>query len=371
MVQPGVDFQIMTIEASNQAMTTSANEARSAASPTDSRRVGQWRTIEVFASWCLRREAPRWRPSVFRMTVLLPLVSTGVVAAKVWPYLRHPGMGAEATRQLLWLAAVVVFVGGVQFASKAVCWEVSPEMRDLVRLTGIEAKTLLWTTTLSRWWTIGWSLLLMLPLAMFARTLGGVSSDQLLAGSYGLVLLAALTGGFGMLAGVLTADAKNPEKMASTATWLALVIYNVAFMLLARAIYWGNRLIMGNESPSLTQLCKQIALSAPIVSVTNALRSPDLFTPTDPAYWLHLLTASGCAVLATLAIELRFRSSAKPADASASDGLPSLRFLMTGKEDLEDRHSGPSGFGLEERTGRSAHPPRCEVGFIQGFGGLS
>ena len=270
-------------------------------------------------------------------------------------------MGSEAVRQLLFLAAVVVVTGGTRFASNAVCWEVSPEMRDLVRLTGIDPKTLLWATTLSRWWTIGWSLLLMLPLAMFARTLGGVSFDQLLAGAYGLVLLAALTGGFGMLSGVLTADAKNPEKTASTATWLGLVIYNVGFVLLAQAIYWGNWLVTGNESPSLVQLSQRIILWAPVVSLTNALRSPALFTPSDPGYWLHFLTAIFCAGLATLAIELRFRSSPSLADASASDGLPSLQLSKTRGDDLVDGHSCPSGSGVEERTGKSAHPPGREV----------
>ena len=361
LVQPGIVLRIMTIEDSNQAMTTSASETRSAAPSAASNRAGPWQTIEVFAGWCLRREAPRWRPSVFRMTVLIPVALAWLEAATIWPDLRHPGMGAEATRQLLWLAAMAVFGGGVQFASKAVCWEVSPEMRDLVRLTGIEAKTLLWATTLSRWWTIGWSVLLMLPLAMFARTLGGVSSDQLLAGAYGLALLAALTGGFGMLAGVLTFDAKNPEKTASTATWLGLVIYNVGFVLLAQAIYWGNWLIAGNVSQSLDRLCQRIAYGAPVVSLANALWSPDLFTPSDPGYWLHFLTAIVCAALATVAIELRFRSSAKPADADSSDGLPSLHLSMTGGSDVEEGHSGPSGSGVEERTGQSAPPPGREV----------
>jgi len=338
-------------------MTTSANETRPATSPAVSNRVGQWRTIGVFSGWCLRREAPRWRPSIYRLTFLIPVALVWLEAATIWPYLRHPGMGAEATRYLLWIAASAVFVGGVQFASKAICWEVSPEMRDLVRLTGIESKTLLWATTLSRWWTIGWSLLLLLPLAMFARTLGGVSFDQLLAGAYGLALLAALTGGFGMLAGVLTVDAKNPEKMASTATWLGLVIYNVAFMLLAQAIYWGNWLITGNVPPSLDRLCQRIVLCAPVVSLTNALRGPFLFTPSDPGYWLHFLTAIACAGLATLAIELRFRSSAKPVDADSSDGLPSLHLSKTGESAQAPNHEvAPVRVARQVASGRR---PRC------------
>lgn len=292
------------------------------------------------------------------MTVLIPVAWAWLELATIWPYLRHPGMGAEATRYLLWIAAVTVFVGGVQFASKAVCWEVSSEMRDLVRLTGIEAKTLLWATTLSRWWTIGWSLLLMLPLAVFARTLGGVSFDQLLAGAYGLALLAALTGGFGMLSGVLTANAKNPEKSASTATWLMLVIYNVAFLLLAQAIYWGNWLIAGNVPQSLDRLCKRIAFCAPVVSLTNALRGPFLFTPSDPGYWLHFLTAIFCAALATLAIELRFRSSTKPADADDSDGLPSFHLSNAVEGGQSDAEPQPAAASVVRPVG-SGRRPRC------------
>ncbi len=358
MVQPGVDLQIMTIEVLNQAMTTPANVARPAASPAVSNRVGRWGMIEVFGGWCLRREAPRWRPPLFRLSVLIPIVLAGWLAATMWPDLRHPGMGREAVRQLLLIAAVTVFVGGIQFASRAVCWEVSTEMRDLVRLTGIDAKMLLWSTMLARWWTIGWSLLLLLPLALFARTLGGVSFDQLLAGACGLALLAALTGGFGMLSGVLTADSKNPEKSTSTAAWLGLVIYNVAFMLLAQAVYWGNWSITGSVPPALDRLCRRIALFAPAVSLHNALRSPDLFVATDPGYWLHFLTALVCVALATLAIELRFRSSARTADADSADERPSLHLSPAKIRHVEEGASCPSGSGVEERTEVNATPGR-------------
>ncbi len=202
-------------------------------------------------------------------------------------------------------------------------------MRDLVRLTGVSPKTLLWSTTLSRWWTIGWSLLLLLPLAMFAITLGGVQIGQLQSGLMGLALLVTLTGAFGMLASVLTADAKNPEKTATTATFFLLFIYNVGFGLLALAIYWGNWLIVGDVSSSLDRLCRRIALWSPTVGLLNALRSPGLFTPTDPGYWLHFLTAVGCAALATLAIEIRFQSSTSAEVAATPDGLPSLQPTKT------------------------------------------
>ena len=297
------------------------------------------------------------------MAVLLPVVLAWLLAAVVWPDLRTSGAGREAVRQLLLLAAVAVFAGGQQFASKAVCWEVSPEMRDLVRLTGIGAKTLLWTTTLSRWWTIGWMLLLMLPLAMFARTMGGVDADQWLAGACGLALLAALMGGFGMLAGVLTVDAKNPEKTASTATWLGLVIYNVGFVLVSQMIFWGNFFITGNESPALRDWCGRIAYCAPITSLMHALRSPALFSASDPGYWLHFLTAAGCAALATLAIEFRFRSSTSAAEATASDALPSISLSKSTRVDQSpdrevaaDRDAAPVQIVRPVVSGRR---PRC------------
>lgn len=297
--------------------------------------------IEVFAGWCLRREAPRWRPSVVRLAFLVPVVLVWFEMATIWPDLLHPGAGGVAVRHLLWFAALVILMGGVQFASKAVCWEVSSEMRDIVRLTGLDAKLLLWTKTLACWWTIGWSLLLLLPALMFAITLGGVSPDQLVVGAYGLVVLTALTGGFGMLAGVLTVDAKNPEKMAASATMLGLVFYNVSFVLFSQMLLWGSWLFSGEVSSSLNLLCRRIALCAPVVSVANALRGPFLFTVTDPGYWLHFLTATGCAALATVAMELRFRSGVSTADATASDGLPSLQGAAV-RDPFSDKPSSTS-----------------------------
>ena len=294
----------------------------------------------IFAEWCLQREMPRWLPSVYRMSFLIPALLAWLEMAVIWPDLKHPGAGREAVQHLLWFAAAVVLVGGVQFAAKAVCWELSLEMRDIVRLTGLDAKLLLWSKTLACWWTIAWSLLLMLPLVPFARTLGGVMIDQLLVGLHGLLLLAALTAGFGMLASVLTAGTKNPEKMAASATSLGLLIYNLSFVFLSLSLFWGTWLITGAVSPELKLVFSRIALCAPAVSVTNALRSPFLFTPSAPAYWMHYLTAIACAALATLVIEFRSRSSVSSMEAETADERPSFQ---PSKMKLEVSASSTSG----------------------------
>jgi hypothetical protein len=330
-----------------------------------SRSTRRGTTTLVFAEWCLRREAPRWPPGFVRLSLLIPVVSACCVAVWAWPHLRFPGAGTEAIRELLLLAAAVIVVGGIQFASKAVCWELSTEMRDIVRLTGLGAGTLLWTRTLSRWWTIGWSLVLLLPFASFAFTLGNVRSDQLAAGAFGLGMLAALVGGFGMLAGVLTADAKNPEKSASSATWLLLLIYGASFVIVPQLIYWGGYWLMdGNVPASVSLFSNRVGSWQPTISVINALRSPTLFSPTDAGYWLHLLTAIACSSLATLAMGFRFRSNLSSADPAMSDE----RALQQSSKSIaaKDERSCPSGLAVEDnekRTSRRGHPrrrrPRC------------
>ena len=72
-------------------------------------------TACVFAEWSLRREAPRWRPSVNQMVFLIPMVLAGLEAALIWPDLRHPGVGREAIRHLVWIAALSVFAAATGF----------------------------------------------------------------------------------------------------------------------------------------------------------------------------------------------------------------------------------------------------------------
>lgn len=314
-------------------MAEAIQAASANSSASNFRRMNLSAASLIFGEWCLRREAPSWPPGVMRMAVLLPVISAWWLAAVVWPDLRLPGAGPDAIRHLIWIAAFVILIGGVQFASKAVCWEVSAEMRDIVRLTDLDARVLLWLKTLACWWTIGWSVLLLLPFLLFAITLGGVSSAQLVAGAYGLVLLSVLVGAFAMLAGVLTIDSKNPEKSAATMTSLGLIFYNLAFMLLGQVVYWSDMLLHGHVSSSMDMLSRRIAVCAPQVSVQHALSQSALFNPADPGYWLHFLTAVACVAFASVVIEVRFRSSVSEGDATSSSERASLQQLGRRKDE--------------------------------------
>ncbi len=273
----------------------------------DARQIGIGAVTRVFVGWSLRHEATRWRPA---LVMLLPLLVAGVLAATTWTTWRwpRPMTGRVAMLQLIWVAAVAIGFGGVQYASKAVCWEMSREMRDIVRLTGLNAQTLLWTKSLTRWGTIGWSLLLLWPLALLAFTLGGVRLDQLVAGAFGLALIAALVGSMAMLAGVLTCNAENPEKMAANITGTVLVIYNLAFAAVSQAIYWGWWATKGDTAP-VDLVCLQLALYSPSVSVSQALASPSLFSPLEVGYWMHFVSAAVCAGVASLGMHFQWYSS--------------------------------------------------------------
>lgn len=293
----------------------------------------------VFVFWSLRHEATRWQPALL---ILLPLLLAGVLAATTWPRLgvRFEMPGRTAMRHLFWVAALTIGFGGIQYASKAVCWELSREMRDIVRMTSLNAQTLLWTKTLTRWGTIGWSLLLLLPLAMLACTLGGVTRDQLLAAACGLALVAALAGSIAMLAGVLTCNSQNPEKMATNFTGTILVIYNFAFPAASQAVYWGYRYATGEMTPSVQLLCTRITLCSPSVSASQMLTSPGLFSPLDLGYWLHFVTAACCAGMASLAIHFKWKgdlSDGPFAAREADSGRPSsAKSAVTGRPRCSD-----------------------------------
>ena len=281
-----------------------------ATSPTepvhDARQIGLGVVTRVFVGWSLRHEATRWRPA---LVMVLPLLVAGVLAATTWFTWRwpRPVTGRVAMLQLIWVAAVAIGLGGVQYASKAVCWEMSREMRDIVRLTGLDAQALLWTKSLTRWGTIGWSLLLLLPLGLLAVTLGGVTRDQLVAGAFGLALTAALVGSMAMLAGVLTCNAQNPEKMAANVTVSVLVVYNMAFVAVSQAIYWGWWWTTG-DTTSVELFCRQFALYSPSVSASQALTSPGLFSPLEVGYWMHFVAAAVCAGVASLGMQFQWQS---------------------------------------------------------------
>ena len=93
------------------------------------------RVMWVFVQWCLRREALNpWN----YLEILFPLSVAGIVSWRELSFRWYPGQGTALLRILFGISASFIFVGGVRHASKAVCWEVSREQRDLVRLTGIE-----------------------------------------------------------------------------------------------------------------------------------------------------------------------------------------------------------------------------------------
>ena len=117
---------------------------------------------------------------ILRLTLL---VLVGLQCNSVLRLVWNPGQGRELVQYLLWICVCFVFAGGVWHASYAVCWEMCIELRDLVRLTGIDSFTLLWVETASRWWTIFLSIVLTFPLAMFARSLGAVPSNAWIAGA--------------------------------------------------------------------------------------------------------------------------------------------------------------------------------------------
>ena len=274
----------------------------------DARRIGFGAVTRVFVGWSLRHEATRWRPA---LVMLLPLFVAGVLAATTWTTWRwaRPMTGRVAMLQLIWVAAVAIGLGGAQYASKAVCWELSREMRDIVRLTGLNAQALLWTKSLTRWGTIGWSLLLLWPLALLAFTLGGVTRDHLVAGAFGLALIAALVGSMAMLAGVLTCNSQNPEKMAANVTVSVLVVYNMSFVAVSQLIYWGWWWTTGDTAP-VELFCRQLTLYSPSVSVSQALTSPGLFSPLEVGYWMHFVTAAVCAGIASLGMHFQWRGDA-------------------------------------------------------------
>ncbi|MEI8380504.1 MAG: hypothetical protein WCJ09_10265 [Planctomycetota bacterium] len=278
----------------------------------------------VFFQWCLQREAPRWRPPLIRLTFFLPAIAAWLSAAMIWPEFKFTSAGSAAISNLLAVASFVIVVAGFQFAARSICWEVSTEMRDLVRLTGVGATTLLWSKTVARWWTIGWSLLLILPLAMFAKTMGGVTSGQLISGACGLALVVVLTGASAMLAGVLAAESKNPEKTATGTAVVLLAFYNLSFVFLSLAILTSEVVFGRSTSAATEKLASYIMSCTPVVVVFRTFQSTGTDAITDPAYWGHFLVAIGTAYFATQVLKVRFRSSPTGSLSESDAGLSSL-----------------------------------------------
>ena len=280
-------------------MDVSRTEADSTRHDLGSEPISRNQRIQTFTRWCLQRETLRgWN----YILLLTPVVISGyfiVFLSSRW----SPGLGLRLQQYLWGIAAFCLFLGGVRHASGAVCWEVSDEMRDLVRLTDFDPASLLWCKSLCRWWTIFLSLFLVLPLVLFVLTNGALDRDLVVAAGSWLVLLAVLTGGFAMIASVSSNQASNAETTAATATFLLMLLYHVLFWGLSALIVfstWISTGIAGQPPIILLNL-------APITGAYRAIWSPGTFSCLDMSYWLHLLTGGVCIGAATVVMRNRFR----------------------------------------------------------------
>ena len=270
--------------------------------------VSRNQRIQIFLRWCLQREALRgWN----YILLLTPVLISGyfiVFLASRW----SPGLGLRLQQYLWGIASLCLFLGGVRHASGAVCWEVSDEMRDLVRLTDFDPASLIWCKSLCRWWTIFISLFLVFPLVLFVLTNGALNHDLIVAAGSWLVLLAVLTGGFAMIASVSSNQASNAETTAATATFLMMLLYHVLFWGLSAFVVLGTWIssgVVGQPPINLLNL-------APITGVYRAISSPGTFSCLDVSYWLHLLTGGVCIWAATVVMRNRFRVTTQGDDLS-------------------------------------------------------
>ena len=267
-----------------------------------------WRVFWVFFQWSIRREALRlWNYAI----LIVPVLMSGYFVRNLL-FRAFPVPGAALLENLLFIAVFFIFTGGVLHASKAVCWEVSRELRDLVRLTGIAPSTLLWCQSLSRWWTIALSIILILPLAMYARTMGGITGYQWFAGGCWLLLVTVLTAGFAMFASVTSNRANNAETVAATASFLFMVVYHLLFLGISALIGLVAWYLNGKVQPAVGSIGHQAAMFAlefapPIAGVYRGLKSPATFSPLDPAFFLHFITAFFCLWAATVVLRNRLR----------------------------------------------------------------
>ncbi len=290
----------------------------------------RWR---VFAGWCLSREAFK-RPYLL---LFVPLVVSAWFFRNALYYGWYPGQGIDLFQTLLGMTAFIILIGGVRHASRAVCWEVSRDLRDLVRLTAIDPAALLWCQTLSRWWTIGLSIILLLPLAMFARTLGGGTSEQWIAGGSWLVLWALLTSGFAAIATVSTGHVSNAETTAAWATVLLMFLYHLIFWGIGAVIWITCVNMLGLSSLQAESFGRSASAFtvkfAPVSGLYQAISSPLLFSPLEATYWVHFVTGILCLRMASIVMRSRFRvttqgdreTSELPEESKVSQDPPFMR----------------------------------------------
>ena len=280
-----------------------------------------WHVFWVFLEWCIQREALRlWNYTI----ILAPILMAGYFVRSLL-FRAFPAHGSELLEKLLFIAAIFIFFGGVIHASKAVCWEVSLELRDLVRLTGIDPASLLWCKSLARWWTIALSIILIVPIAMYARTIGGITGDQLFAGGCWLLLASVLTAGFAMVASVSSNRAANAETTAATGSFLLMLIYHMLFWVASAFIglvvpYLYSQ--FGLAAGSWVQRAAMIPLSyAPVTGFYRSLKSPATFSLFGPAFWLHFITAFLCMWAAKIVMRSRLRVTTQGDEPFVASGI--------------------------------------------------
>lgn len=283
-----------------------------------------WARAWVLWEWCLRRETGRWLP---QLMLLAPLVLLEALALFESRHGWYPNQARNLLLGIYALAAVIIVAGGAIHAAQAVCWEMSPELRELVRLTDADPFTLLICRTLSRWSTVGLAILLLTPMVCFARSMGGAPSNHLWAIGLALAMLTVLIAGLAMVAGLTATDVQNPAMTAAMATFLLLVLYHMVFLLASALVLIAHGWMTGdwNQPPAgtLWRTCYELCWhSAPIAVLVRAALAPVLLSPLSPSYWIHFLVALYAMRLAAGAMIHRFTSVALPHQ--PSDVIPTI-----------------------------------------------
>lgn len=284
--------------------------------PTDRERM------MVFCEWCLRHEAF----SLDRQAmVVAPLGLIAAYSIQSLFILSSANSGRTVLRLLFALATLAIIGGGAMHAARAVCWEISAEMRELVRLTGIGPIRLLLCKSLARWISIGCSVLVLLPLVLFALTLRGASVTQAIACGWGLLMLATLMASFAAFASVLSNASPNKGATATMSTFLLILLYHMVFWISNLLITLFCSATGGWQVPdnSWVQALYDFQWRAiPLTVMYHISQSPDLFSPLDPAYWVHFITAAYVFRMTSVILVNRFNAQGSEDHVDTPDDAP-------------------------------------------------
>ena len=282
----------------------------------------------VFVEWCLQREALDLWPYV---ALVSPLLVAGCLARLTLGKSFVVGQGPRLFAEVVAVAAAFIVIHGAGRASAAVVREASRDFRDLTRLTDFNPVALLWIRSLTRWVTVLFSVLLLFPLVMYARTLGGVTVAHWIAAGCWLVLFTVLISGIAMVASVRTGRANNTDPQAAAMTLSLTFLYHMIFwglaallMAFAMSLDYLGRQSNANELHAMAKSTVEFALAAayvaPASGLYRALVYPDLFSPFSFSFGLHFVPAVGCYRFATRAIAERFRVRTR-GDIDSANGL--------------------------------------------------